>query len=130
MKTYSPEEGSLIVDGNIGEGWNSVKVARDEDSWTFEPSTSGGGTRTKNSNKAGKFTIVCQQTSSFNGVLSDLHKSGDIVSCSFRDNSGSDVHESEGGYVVKPAESEYAKEVGEREWIIQCEVLEMDVRGN
>lgn len=130
MKTYAPEEGSMIVDGNIIEQWNSVKAALDEDQFTFEPSTSGGGTRTKNSNKAGKFTIVLQQTSASNGVLSDLAKSGDIVPCSFRDNSGNDVHESEGGYIVKPAESEYAKEVGEREWIIQCEVLEMDVRGN
>lgn len=130
MKSYSPEEGSLIVDGNIGEGWNEVKVGRDEDSFTFEPSTSGGGTRTKNSNKAGKFTITLQQTSAFNGVLSDLEKSGEIIPVAFRDNSGFDVHESEGGYVVKPAESGYAKEVGTREWIIQCEKLDMDIRGN
>lgn len=130
MKTYAPEEGSMIVDGNILEQWNSVKAAMDEDGYTFEPSTSGGGTRTKNSNQAGKFTIVLQQTSPSNAVMSDLAKSGDIVSCGFTDNSGSSKHKSEAGYVVKPAESEYAKEVGEREWIIQCEVLEMDDRGN
>lgn len=130
MKTYAPEEGSMIVDGNILEQWNSIGVARDEDGFTFEPSTSGGGTRTKNSNEAGKFTITLQQTSPSNGVLSDLAKSGDIVPCSFRDNSGSDVHESEAGYVVKPSDSEYAKEVGTREWVIQCEKLDMDVRGN
>ena len=130
MKTYAPEDGSLIVDGNIGEGWNTIKVARDEDSFTFEPSTSGGGTRTKNSNTAGKFVITLQQTSAFNGILSDLAKSGDIVPVAFRDNSGFDVHESEGGYVVKPADSEYGKEVGETEWTIQCEKLDMDKRGN
>jgi len=130
MKTYSPEEGSMIVDGNIIDAWNTIKVARDEDGFAFEPSTSGGGTRTKNSNKAGKFTITTQQTSESNAVLSDLAKSGDIFSCSFRDNSGNDVHESEAGYVVKPADSEYGKEVGEREWMIQCEVLNMDPRGS
>jgi len=130
MKTYSPEEGSMIVDGNIGEGWNTIKVERDEDSYAFEPSTSGGGTRTKNSNKAGKITITLQQTSAFNAILSDLEKSGDIVPVAFRDNSGFDVHESEGAYVVKPADSEYGKEVGETEWILQCEKLDMDKRGN
>ena len=130
MKTYSPEEGSMIVDGNIIEGWNKIKAAMDEDGATFEPSTSGGGTRTINSNRAGKFTITCQQTSQSNGVLSDLEKDKTVFGCSFRDNSGNDVHESEAGYVVKKAESEYGKEVGEREWIIQCEALVMDVRGN
>jgi len=130
MKTYSPEEGSMIIDGNIIEQWNEIKVAMDEDGYSFEPSTSGGGTRTKNANKAGKFTITLQQTSASNGVLSDLARSGDIVPCGFRDNSGNDVHESEAGYVVKQAESGYGKEVGTREWVIQCEVLEMDVRGN
>ena len=130
MKTYAPEDGSMIVDGNIIEGWNKIKAAMDEEGFAFEPSTSGGGTRTKNSNQAGKFTITCQQTSASNGILSDLAKSGDIFGASFRDNSGFDVHGSAAGFVVKKADSEYGKEVGEREWIIQCEELDMDIRGN
>lgn len=130
MKTYSPEEGSLIIDGNIAEQWNEVTPERDEDSATFEPSTSGGGTRTINSNKAGKFTIVLQQTSPTNAVLSDLEKEKTIFPISFTDNSGFSKYKSEAGYVVKPAAAGHGKEVGTREWIVQCEVLDMDSRGN
>jgi hypothetical protein len=130
MKTYSPEDVSVIVDGNILTRWVSVSVERDEDAYAFEPSTSGGGTRTKNSNKAGKFTIVLQQTSESNGPLSDLAESGDIFPVVIKDNSGTSKHSTAAGYMVKHAVAAYGKEIGEREYIIQCEVLLADSRGN
>lgn len=138
MKTYSPDEISVIVDGQIISGFAEdtfVNVARDEESATFVPSATGGGSRTKNANKAGKFTFTLQQTSESNQVLSDYinrDENGEniILPVLVRDNSGSDLHKAEQCYIVKPADSQYAKSLQNREWVLQAEVLEMNLGGN
>lgn len=130
MKSYDPSEGSLIVNGNIADQWESVKASRDEDGSTFQPSTVGGGTRTINANKAGKIMIVVKQSSPFNQILSDLANSQEIIPASFRDNSGADEFKAEAGYVVKHPDNERQKEIQDLEWVIQCEVLELNYGGN
>lgn len=138
MKSYSPGEISVIVDGQIISGFAEgtfISVARDEDSSTFVPSATGGGSRTKNANKAGKFTFTLQQTSESNQALSDLLKAdedGDnsIFPVLVRDNSGADLHKAEQVYIVKYPQSDYAKELSNREWVLQAEVLEMNLGGN
>jgi hypothetical protein len=138
MKTYAPEEVSLILDGNIISGFAEgtfISVARDEDAFTYVASTSGGGTRTKNANKAGKITFTLQQSSESNSVCSALLKKDEDTSDALfpvlcRDNSGSDLHKAEVGYLVKAPQSDYAKELSNREYIVQCENLEMFLGGN
>jgi len=138
MKSYSPGEISVIVDGQIISGFAEgtfISVARDEDSSTFVPSATGGGSRTKNANKSGKFTFTLQQTSESNQALSDLLKAdedGDniLVPVLVRDNSGSDLHKAEQVYIVKYPQADYAKELSNREWILQAENLEMNLGGN
>lgn len=138
MKNYSPGEISVIVDGAIISGFADgtfINVARDEESSTFVPSATGGGSRTKNANKAGRFTFTLQQTSESNQVLSDLLKRDEdgenvLVSVLVRDNSGSDLHKAEQCYIVQYPSSDYAKELSNREWVLQAEVLEMNLGGN
>lgn len=138
MKSYSPGEISVIVDGAIISGFAEgtfINVARDEDSSTFVPSATGGGSRTKNANRAGKFTFTLQQTSESNQILSDLVKADEdgenvLVPVLVRDNSGADLHKAEQVFITKPADAGYAKDLSDREWILQAEVLEMNLGGN
>lgn len=138
MKTYKPEEISLIIDGHIVSGFaegSIITVERDEDSFTFVPSTTGGGSRSKNANKAGKITFRLQQTSESNQVMSTLVKNDEdtgegVVSALVRDNSGNDKHGADEGYITRPAKAEYAKEISNPEWIYQAEELEMNLGGN
>ena len=117
-KTYDPGQVSVIV-GSIIKSWNKVVVARDEDGWSFSAGTSGEATRTKNLNRLGTITITMPQTSADNSVLSALSLSGALISCFVKDGSGASLHTIVEGTVVKPADSEYAKEPGEREWVVK-----------
>lgn len=138
MREYRPEDVTLIFNGQIITGFAEgtfITVERDEDAYFYSPSTSGGGTRVKNANRAGKITVVLQQSSPSNQVFSDALKadedSNDGISPALvRDNSGTDLHKAESAYVVKRPSSPYAKEISTREYILQCEVLEMNNGGN
>jgi hypothetical protein len=130
VKTYDPSQVSVIVGGTILKSWNKIAVAKDEDDWSFSAGTSGEVTRTKNLNKLGTITITLPQTSRDNGVMSAFRVSGALLSCIVKDGSGRSLHVMPEGTVVKPANSEYAKESGEREWTIKGSVVEMTVGGN
>lgn len=138
MKDYRPGDVSLIFNGQIISGFAEgtfITVERDEDAYTYQASTSGGGTRTKNANKAGKITVVLQKSSPSNQVFSDAAKADEesnsgVSPVLVRDNSGKDVSKSESAYVSKIASAEEAKELPNRTWVLQCENLEMNLGGN
>lgn len=138
MREYRPADMSVIVNGQVISGFAEgtfITVERDEDAYTYAPSTSGEGTRVKNANKAGKITIVLNQTSPSNQIFSDAIKADElnnqgVFPVLIRDNSGNDVHKSEAAYIVKFPSTQYAKENSTREYVIQCENLEMNVGGN
>lgn len=138
METYAPEEISVIADGEILSGFADgtfITVARDEDSSTYSPSGTGGGSRTKNPNKAGKFTFTLQQTSASNKKLSDLLKRDEngeniLIPVLVRDNSGSDIHKAEQAFIMRWPDAGYAKELENREWVLQTDVLDMYLGGN
>lgn len=138
MKTYDPTEVSVIVGGHVVEGGiegDFCSVARDEDAYSYQADVSGGGTRTKNPNKAGKVTLTLQASSDSNNflsalILADEADNSGIVSILIRDNSGNDLHKSEASYVTKHPDAAYSKELGQRAFIIQCENLVMFSGGN
>lgn len=138
MKTYDPKEVSVIVGGHIVAGYADgtfVGVERDNDAFTYNPSTSGGGTRTKSASKSGKVTITLQQSSESNEFFSKLSEADEkdgsgVVPIMIRDNSGKDLHKTAAAYIVKKPKSDYGKELQNREWSFQCDVLEMYLGGN
>ena len=138
MKTYIPQEVSVIVGGNIMSGFADgtfVQAERDEDAFSFTPSTSGGGTRTKSASKSGKVTITLHQASESNAILSDIaskdEKDGSgVVAIMIRDNSGKTLHKSDAAYITKMPQSQFGKELQNREWVFQCEELSMYEGGN
>lgn len=130
VKTYDPGQVSLIVGGTIIKSWNKIAVAKDEDDWSFSAGTTGEVTRVKNLNKLGTITITLPQTSQDNGFMSAFAVTGALLACIVKDGSGRSLHVMPEGTVVKPANSEYAKEPVEREWAIKGSVVEMTVGGN
>ncbi len=130
VRTYDPGQVSVIVGGTIIKSWNTIRVAKDEDDWTFNAGTSGEVTRTKNLNRLGGITLTLPQTSQDNAVLSAFSVAGGLLSCIVKDASGNSLHVMPEGTVVKPADSEYGKESGEREWMVKGSIVEMTVGGN
>jgi len=137
VKSYSPKNAILTINGQIVKSWKTVKAEFDEDSWEFEASTSNGElSRARIENDLGKFTITLPQVSSDNDIIDDLEKaaavSDDIpafVEVQLKDNWGQSLHTMAEGTVSKRASGSYEKSVTDREWIITGE-LTSDLKGN
>ena len=122
MRTYNPEEVSILVGFSLLTGWNNVRIGRAEDRAMFSVGTGGEVTRTMNANRLGSFVITMQQSSVDNEVLSSLEISGAAVPSSVVDKSGNTVGLIELGTVIKIPDSDLGKEAGTREWTITGEM--------
>ena len=138
VKTYDPKEVAVIVGGQIIDGYADgtfVTVERSEDSFSLQMGTDGEGTRSKSNNKSGKITIVLRQGAPSNAILSafiqsdELNGSG-IVPVLVKDNSGSSLYAAETAWVMKPASSEFGRESGSREYVLETDRLVMFTGGN
>ena len=122
MRTYNPEEVSILIGTSLLNGWNNVRITRAEDGALFSVGTSGEVTRTINANKLGNFVITMQQSSIDNETLSGYEISKVALPCSVIDKSGTTVGVIELGTVIKIPDSDLGKEAGTREWTITGEL--------
>ncbi len=124
-KTYDPSQGSLVVGGTLmsDKAWNSITIERVEDGWSFNTSTSGKSTRTKNLNKRTQLTIAVPQSSDVNDLMSAKYATDSLQSCTFIDRSGTTVATMPYGTIVRIPSAEFAKESGEREWMIEGDAI-------
>ena len=138
VKTYDASQVSVIVGtrrlSGLAEG-SFVTVSRDEQAFTKQVGADGEVTRAKTNNKAGSITITLQQASSGNDYLSTLAKtdeetSAGVVPVTVVDGSGTTVAIAESGWIQKLPDTEFGRDAGEREWVIDCADLEMLVGGN
>jgi len=138
LRTYDPKSVSIIVGGNIMTGLADgtfLTVERDEDAFALNIGSDGEGVRSKSNNFSGTFTLTIQQGSPSNDVLSafaqadELSGSG-VVSVLVKDNNGNSLHVAETAWVQKAADAEYARESGDREWVIRTDKLTTFVGGN
>jgi hypothetical protein len=118
-KTYDPSQVTITIGVTKLDNWDEVRVAFDEDGWTFTSGTQGEATRTKNLNKLGTITITAPQTSADNDTLSAWYLSGLNVPIDVRDNNGTSAGTMALGTVVKLPDQEFGKESGSREWTIK-----------
>lgn len=137
VKSYSPKNAILTINGQIAKSWKSVKAEFSEDSWEFDSAVSDGEvSRARIENDLGTFTVTLPQVSSDNDIIDDLEKaaaaSEDIpafVEVQLKDNWGRSLHVMAEGTVSKRASGSYEKSVTDREWIITGE-LTSDLKGN
>ena len=131
VKTYNPKEVAVIVAGRIIGGFADgtfVGVERNNDSWTLSVGADGEGTRSKSSDRSGRFTITLNQSSESNEYLSELEIADDLSGTGtfpvlIKDNSGTSIYEAETAWIVKPAGAPFGKESDNREWIIETDYL-------
>jgi len=138
VRTYSPSEIVMTVNGvamgNFADG-TFITVARDEQSFTKVTGADGTVSRSKSNNRSGTVTLSLQQTSPSNEVLSallaqdELDNSG-VVPVLIKDNSGTSRFFSGTGWIQGMPSVEYAKEIANREWVIEMADMEFNVAGN
>lgn len=137
-KTYDPSQVAIIVGGFQITGFadgSFLTVARNADAFALYVGTDGEGTRAKSNNKSGRITLTLAQSSDSNAILSgiavadELSNNG-IVPVLIKDNSGNSLYAAETAWIVKAPDSEFGREIGSREWIIETDNLAVFVGGN
>lgn len=138
LKNYDPKQITTIVGGKIISGFADgtfVKAERNEQAFNLKVGVDGEGTRAKNNNRSGKFTITLMQSSSSNDVLSafalaDEFSGGGAVPVLLRDALGTTLCTALTAWVQKIADPENAKEVSTRTWVLETDEMLMFVGGN
>ena len=130
MKTYDPTEVAVIVGGRIVKSWDTVAPVRDEEGFFFTTGTTGESTRAKNANKMSTITLTLPQSSADNEFLSAFELAGTLIPVSVIDKSGKSLVVMGSGTIAKVADSEFAKEATQREWLIKGDTEVFIVGGN
>lgn len=108
-----------------------IKAAFDNDLYSYEPSASGGvGCRIRNADESGKFEITLLKSSPSNDLLSalaiiDRANGTGVVAVQVKDGNGAAVASAELAWVVKPADLERGKELGDVTWTLQTPELKL-----
>jgi len=139
-KQYDPKS-VVVVFGFVSfHGFadgSMIEVERNEDSFTLKVGADGEGTRVRNANRSGKFTVKLMQSSATNAELSALLAADELASNGasmlpfmVKDNSGYSLSWAEKAWIVKPPKPSYGKEVTEREWVFEATHINIVEGGN
>lgn len=139
--TYSPKRLIIAVAGQQLTGFGDsdmVTVALDEAHFTKYKSVDGEVSRSFNPTSSGSFTITLNQTSRANQILSGLlladiaDNTGNLVfPVTVRDLNSSDTfYLGTNCWVESMPESNFAKEIETREWVLQSEKIFFNISGN
>ncbi len=136
--TYDPSEVVLSVGGAELSGFTDgafIKISRDEDAFTKTVGADGQVSRAKNANRSGSITITLKQTSPSNQILHGFAKldemgNAGLVPVLVKDLLGTTLASSAGAWIKKVSDVEMGKEISDREWILDCETIELEVGGN
>lgn len=137
LKTYDPKLVILTVGGVPISGFADgtfISAMRSNDSFTKVSGADGIVTRAKSNDKSGEITITLQQSSPSNDVLNgfaqlDERANAGIVPVTIKELNGTTLLFGAEAWVRKPADTEYGKEVSNREWTIDVAELEYNIGG-
>jgi len=126
VKTYDPAAVAVSVGGVPISGFADgtfISVERDEDAFSKVVGADGITSRAKSNNRGGNITITLAQTSPSNDVLEalallDENTNTGIVPVLVKEGTGRAIHFSALAWVRKSATATYAKEIENREWIL------------
>lgn len=133
LHTYDPLQIVVVFAGNHLQGYadsSFVKVERSEDTWSDQVGADGQVTRVRSRNKTGNVTLTLVAASATNQILAGIIAAAenstapiDVGTLSIRDLNGLDLHTAEKAWLKRPANAEYAKDAGTREWMFRCAEL-------
>ena len=138
VKSYDPAQVQAILAGILISGYADgtfITVARDNPSFNSIVGSDGEGARAKSNDQSATITVTLLQTSASNDSLSALaaldEASGDgIGPFLLKDDSGRTLLQAETAWIEKPADSEFAREISNREWVIKTDKLTGLTGGN
>lgn len=138
IKTYAPDKVTVVFDGAILTGYaedSFIKIEMSTEAFTMHVGGDGEVSRTRNVDRTGKVTVKLKQTSDSNDILSAFY-TADITSLQgylpviVKDNAGRTLAAGSSAWIQKLPDTEFGKEIGEREWIIDVADLNYFVGGN
>jgi hypothetical protein len=138
VRTYDPKQVSVLVAGvpigGFADG-TAISVIRSNDSYSKVSGADGVMSRAKSNDISGEVTLTLSQTSPSNDYLSSIQSldslSGTgVVPVLIQDNSGRSKYVSGFAWVRKPPDSEFGKEISNREWVLDCADLSFFTGGN
>jgi len=138
VKSYNPADVSIIFAGIPIEGFADgtfIVAARDNPSFNKTVGADGEGARAKSNDTGGTVTLTLMQTSISNDALSARavldEASGDGVGpLLIKDGSGRTLVVAESAWVQKPADAEFAREISNREWVLDSDNIQIFDGGN
>lgn len=138
VRTYDPKQVVVVIGGTIMGGFADgtfVTVARENDAFAKSSGADGIVTRAKSNDRSGSLSLTLAQSSPSNDVLSviaiaDEQTSKGIVPVAIRDFSGRSTFVSAFGWIRKIPDSEFGKDVSDREWVFDLADLDSFVGGN
>jgi hypothetical protein len=138
VKTYAPNEIQINYAGYNLRGYadgSFIRIERRENTFSLAIGADGEAARSQSANASGSVSITLMQTSVSNDVLSKLQQLDEVTGKAMAplqvtDAKGRTVCFSQEAWVTKPANVEYGKETGNREWTLECGNLQMFVGGN
>lgn len=138
VRTYDPKQVMILIGGIPMGGFADgeyVNVERTSDTFTMVSGADGITSRAKTNDRSGSMTLTLAQTSPSNDALSaialadELTNSG-VVPILIKDGSGTTVFVSAFGWIKKPPAASFAKEIGNRAWILDLADLDVFIGGN
>jgi hypothetical protein len=129
-RTFDPGKVIVTFAGNLITGFAAgtfISAERAEDTFSAEAGASGEVARVRNRNKLGTVTLTLMQTSPSNDVLSAQAKRDELSgtgagSLLVKDLGGTTLIASPSAWIKKPPAVEFAKELSNREWVLEGEL--------
>lgn len=135
--TYDPAKVSLSFGKLSVIGFSDgtmVKAYRNEDTFSIKIGGDGHGTRVKNANRSGRIEFTLKNSSPSNDQLQaiailDELSGGGINPAFVKDGSGTALAQGQNAWIVKIADLERAKELGDVTWIVETDLLSIQQGG-
>jgi hypothetical protein len=132
VQTYDPKDVIFVFKTRQIDGFAAgtfIKASRNNDAFSFQPSNSGGGARSRNPDRSGRVEITLLTSSAANKILSDIYMTDELSAAGVgeilildRRTLAAKV-QCENAWIMKPADWERQKEVSELTWILESEEL-------
>lgn len=138
VRTYDPKKVLVLVGRIPISGFADgtfISVSRSNDLFTKTSGADGVVTRVKSNDLSGEITMTLAQTSPSNDYMSkialadELSNNG-VVPVTISDTSGRSNYVSAFAWIRKHPDSEFSKEVSNREWVLDCADLDLLTGGN
>ena len=138
LSTYDPAQVYVTMGGfgiqGIVKG-SFVTVERNEQAYTGYVGADGEGARAKSNDKSSIITIRLMHTSDSNDILMAFAKADEVsnsgsVPVMVKDNNGRTLCIAENCWIQKIPSVDFGNEIGEREWKLESDSVEIFVGGN